>query len=194
MNIPEGDFYLIDKKRFRITNTSTASGAGTIGSTPDSHVVEAIAAGEKTWELRDACVTVTLPNGSGTARLADMNKNDTFVIHETDTRARITHRLLVRVAQAPRSYDSHGQAVAELREAVMPPSVTSRLGLHPKATMFTDAWGEEIYQLGVLRHPTFNPDRRTPVIALRTSTPSDGCRRSPRAAAPPSPPPAAAPG
>ena len=44
--IPEGEFYLIDGKRLRVAANQTARGAGTIGSTPDSHVVKAIAAGK----------------------------------------------------------------------------------------------------------------------------------------------------
>ena len=135
LNIPEGEFYLIDGKRLRITNNSSARGAGTIGSTANSYVVEAIAAGDKKWELRDANATVALPNGGGEALLADLLKNDQFVIHQTDTAAGVTHRLLVRVAQAPRHYGSHGQAVADLREAVMPLSVSSRLSVQPQAIM-----------------------------------------------------------
>ena len=86
-------------------------------------------------------------------------------------RVHLGSRLAQRGAAARvfRPLDVDGQAVAELREAVMPPSVISRLGLHPKAATYTEAWGEEVYQLGVLRHPTFNPGRRTPVIALRLS-------------------------
>ena len=165
--IPEGEFYLIDGKRLRVAANQTARGAGTIGSTPDSHVVKAIAAGEKTWELRAAHATVTLPGGGGTARLADMGKNDEFVIYEADTAADVRHRLVVRVAQAPRFYRSHGQAVADLREAVMPPSVSSRLGVQPDSIMFTEPWGEEVYQLGVRRLGTFDPHRREGVVALR---------------------------
>ena len=167
LNIPEGEFYLIDGKRLRITDNSSVRGAGTIGSTANSYVVEAIAAGDKKWELRDANATVTLPDGGGVARLADMCKNDQFVIHQTDAAAGVTHRLLVRVAQAPRHYRSHGQALADLREAVMPLSVSSRLSVQPRAVMFTEAWGEEVYQLGVCRRTTFDPHRRKPVVALR---------------------------
>ena len=71
------------------------------------------------------------------------------------------------MAQAPRFYRSHGQAVADLREAVMPPSVSSRLGVQPDSIMFTEPWGEEVYQLGVRRLGTFDPHRREGVVALR---------------------------
>ena len=57
LNIPEGEFYLIDGKRLRITNNSSARGAGTIGSTANSYVVEAIAAGDK--KCSGSCATPT---------------------------------------------------------------------------------------------------------------------------------------
>ena len=50
----------------------------------------------------------------------------------------------------------------------MPLSVFRRLGVRPDAIMFSEVWGDEVYQRGVIRRHTHEADlSRRPVVALR---------------------------
>jgi hypothetical protein len=140
------------KSRKTLPRASTISedwGIGSLAALPvlmgkaGSGVIDAFLRG-KDFELRSASATIAHPDGSR-SRLADLATNSHLVFSEYTASSRIYRRLVLRVHGNHRPFRTHGQAVAGLKERVLPYALCEHFAEQSGHMLYSEAFGNAFY-------------------------------------------------